>query len=265
MKNLLSGNINNMLLKIESLFKIYEPDEGIKISVLEDVNLDIKLNDDKAEIISLLSPFRGGKSTLLKMISGIENPTSGKIIYDDRIKSVPLITEKPSSFPWLNVKENVQYGIKLSKDNNILNAEHFISIAGLTGYENHYPHNKSFGFRFRISLARALPVFPRLILIDDSFKKMDSETKEEAYHLIKKIKNELNVTFIIATTNISEAILLSDKIYLLKKNIKDEFILSRSKIEQEGKMNPDEVRKIRREIEEKLFEQKIITTADFSI
>ena len=212
------------LLKIQDISKYFEMPAGARKHVLEDINLSIKNSGETGQIISILAPYGSGKTTLLKIIAALEKPTAGEIIYNGEnyipsLQKIIYIPEKPSSFPWLNVKQNLIFASSLNAGNNIENNfDEIISLVGLTGYENHIPHNDSIGFRFRISLARALVVKPDVILIDDSLKKLDIETKEEIYHMINSVANKQNINFIIATANISSAIKLSDSIFLMKKN-----------------------------------------------
>lgn len=205
------------LLKLESVNKTYSAEAGLKINVLEDISLEIQASDT-GTITSILAPFESGKSTLLKIISGITDYASGRIYINDSEtkKRIPIITEKPSSFPWFNVAQNIQLVFEFSENNKYTLAE-LISMVGLKGYEDHFPNNKSFGFRFRISLARALALNPEFILIDDSFRVMRKESREEIYVLLKELSLKKKKNFILATTNVVEAIQLSDKIFLMSK------------------------------------------------
>lgn len=200
---------------------------GAKQNVLENINILIDDTDGKGKFISILAPFASGKSTLLKIISAIEKPDGGKVylknnVYDKPIGKIALIPERPSSFPWLNVKENIAFGRRPNSSSSLGDQEVFykelIDIVGLSGYEEHFPHNESLGFRFRISLARALAAKSEIILFDEPFKRMNSETKDEIYEMIRKVIKKYNLTIILATTNITEAVYLSNKIYLMKKN-----------------------------------------------
>ena len=93
-----------------------------------------------------------------------------------------------------------------------------IALVGLEGYESFYPNNKSYGFRFRIALARSLAHQPDVILLDEPFNQMDIKTKQEILLLIRDAHKTLKTTFLLANTNITEALFLSDDIYLMKKN-----------------------------------------------
>lgn len=204
----------NFKLKLNSVGKYYFAEAGLKINVLEDISLEVPFSNGGA-ITSILAPFGSGKSTLLKIISGVIKKDSGEIAFgDSRNKNIPLIPEKPSSFPWMNVKQNIEFGLNLSK-NKRYSFEDLISLTGLTGYGDHHPDNKSHGFRFRISLARAMALNPSLILIDDSFKLMRKETKEEIHQLISGVSYSEKINFIISTTNLVETIQLSDIIFLM--------------------------------------------------
>jgi NitT/TauT family transport system ATP-binding protein len=108
--------------------------------------------------------------------------------------------------------------LKLNKNKERMSLNEIISLIELTGYESHFPDNKSYGFRFRIALGRALAVNPLFVLADDSFRIMDPETKTEIYDLIKNICSKSEITFIAATADISEAVILSDRILLMRKN-----------------------------------------------
>ena len=196
-------------MNIENLSKDYFDSTGHIVHLLEDINLNI----NEGELTSILAPTGAGKSSLLKIISRLENPTSGKI--EDNSKKKIFIPDEPSSFPWLNVKENILFNLS---NNNDTELKAVISLVGLEGYEDHYPNNKSLGFRFRISLARAIMNNADLIVIDESFTKIRDEVKKRIYLLLRRVIAEKKISFLFGTSNISEAILLSDKIFLMDKN-----------------------------------------------
>ncbi len=161
----------------------------------------------------MLAPAGAGKSSLLKIISELEDHTSGTI-QDESSKKI-FIPSKPSSFPWLNVKENVTFNIGKFEETEL---QKVINLVGLEGYKDHNPQNKSLGFRFRVSLARALFNNPEVITIDEPFSKMRDEIRNDLYRLARKVLREKNLTILFSTSNISEAILLSDKVYIMDKD-----------------------------------------------
>lgn len=201
------------ILELKNVSKNAGTETGASLQILENINLSLELQAGK--IYSLAAPLGAGKTTLLKLISGIEKPDSGQILYNGKTPNnyFPFIPEKPSSLHWMSVEENIKYipGIKRKP------AE-VIAAVGLTGYEDFIPNEKSIGFRLRISLARALALSPAMILLDDCLRNADQETKNELITLIKEISAEYSLTFVYATSNITDALNLSLIIYLMKKN-----------------------------------------------
>ena len=240
-------------LELQNVSKYFIGPAGSKFNVLEDISFLIETPDDKSNFISILASFASGKTTLLKIISALEKPDSGKVLlmkepYIISSGKIPYIPEKPSSFPWLNVEQNINF-VSENKTNDL---KELIDSVGLTGYENHHPHNESTGFRFRISLARALAVNPNFILLDDPFKRMSSITKDEIYELLRLIQEKFKVSFILATTNIAEAVYLSNKIFLMKKNpgkIIEEIKLDAETLGKKGLNSHDRFISLRNEIE----------------
>ena len=240
-------------LELQNVSKFFVGPAGAKFNVLEDISFSIEIPDDKSSFISILASFASGKTTLLKIISAIEEPDSGNVLlmkepYIKPAGKIPYIPEKPSSFPWLNVEENINF----VRQNKAGDLKELVENVGLTGYENHHPHNESLGFRFRISLARALAVKPDFILLDDPFKRMNSITKDEIYDLLRAIQGKYKVSFILATTNIAEAVYLSNKIFLMKKNpgkIIEEIKLDAETLRKKGLNSHERFISLRNEIE----------------
>ncbi len=202
--------MKNSKLEIIGVSKEYKDDFGFRVKLLENISFEIS----PQKCTGIIAPSGSGKTSLLKIIAGLENPTSGQII-EHRFMNVVFIPTQPSSFPWFTVKENLEFASKLDDEKELIN---IIKIIGLEGYENHIPHNKSLGFRFRIALGRALANDADLIVLDEPFNNMDIITKEEMYNLIRDVFIEYNIPFLIGTTNITEALFLSDEVHLMKKN-----------------------------------------------
>lgn len=199
---------NNSIIQIKNLGKEYSH-SGLKLQVLSNLTFDLGVRT----FTSILAPHKSGKSVLLEIIAGLEEPSTGTI--DNKSNIVSYIPSKPSSFPWLSVKENVEIANKF-KGGEKFNITELIKLTGLSGYEDHFPNNKSLGFRLRISLARALASNPALILLDDPFYQMDQITKSEIYPLLRQIFLSTGISFLIATSNITEAVFLADRIIILK-------------------------------------------------
>lgn len=265
-------NNRTNLLSVQNLSKSYTSVSGLRLTILKDLNFSFNTVHEKGKIISILAPFGAGKSTLLRIISGLENADEGKILlneekFETANGEIAYIPEKPASFPWYDVRKNIELPVKAASVKNPNSVNNLISIVGLSGYEDHFPHDSSYGFRFRITLARALAVNPKLILIDDSFKIMDAETRNEIYFLIRRISRELNINFLVATTNIHEAIFLSDEILLMKKN--PGFIFNQISVHEKFRSAEfkvtDEVISFRNEIESLFRKEDNIETTNFSI
>jgi NitT/TauT family transport system ATP-binding protein len=207
------------LLSIYNLTKSYPSDNGLQNFVIKDLNLSIPLSD-KGMIYSIVAPFSAGKTTLLKIISGIENYDSGKVEFSSEVTKIkPFIPESYSTLPWLNVKNNIKIWGKTNSidfSDNILTE--LLEDVCLTNYEDYNPQSANSGFQFRVALGRAIYFSPKIILIDDSFKEFEQDTRNEIYNLLKNIVHKYKLNIILATSNIIEAIFLSNKIFLMGKS-----------------------------------------------
>jgi ABC-type nitrate/sulfonate/bicarbonate transport system ATPase subunit len=194
--------MSQKIIKIDSISKKYSDSTGYVVQLFENISFEIE------KVTTILAPTGTGKSSLLKIIAGI----------DEGEKSVTtkniFIPQKPSSFPWLNVKENITFNNKIAAKE----LKDIIKLVGLEGYDDHFPNNNSIGFRFRISLARAIANNPDLLLIDESLTKLTPKRKLELYALLRKVALEKGIPILYATSSITEAIRLSDKIVLMSQN-----------------------------------------------
>jgi len=197
------------MIEVRKITKVILDELGIKQDLLKEISFDIP----DGKITSLVAPEYSNESILLKIISGLENSTSGSIANNSegRIVYIPAL---PSSFPWLNVEQNLMIG---KKTNSNISMNSYINMVGLEGYEKYRPHNSSIGFRFRISLARALSQNPSLIILDNPFRLMKPEIREEIYSIVRDINNTLKTSFLISTKDITEALSLADTLILMKK------------------------------------------------
>lgn len=244
-------------LNIDNISKHFKGASGARLNVLEDISFSIESEDGKGKFVSIIASFAGGKSTLLKIIAALEKSDNGGVelngkSYSDPTGEVAYIPEKPSSFPWMDVMGNLKFGVKDNGDEHPVND--IIKAVGLAGYENHFPDDNSSGFRFRIALGRALAAGAKVILLDDPFRRMKSVTKDEIYDLLRKLINTYGVTFLLATPNITEAVYLSNKIFLMKKNpgkIIDEIILDSKTAADRGLDRQERFLSLRKQIESK--------------
>jgi ABC-type nitrate/sulfonate/bicarbonate transport system ATPase subunit len=248
-------------LEVKNISKYFKAEAGAKKLILDNLNFSIT---EEYPVSSILTPFGGGKTTLLRILSGLDNDYTGEILLKGKKfnQKLPFIPEKPASFPWLNVSGNIKLILAMQHNNDELSHIHLqeiINLVGLTGYEDHFPDNKSYGFRFRISLARALAASPDIILLDDPLKQMDFETKNEISALIKTIAAEQNIKFIIASSNITEAASLSDLIIILYGNpinLDSQIVVNKSE---------NKIDQLRNQIQAIMLKENILNSSGFSI
>lgn len=200
----------NKFLAVNNISKDFTDSTGFNVHLLEDVSFEVEENS----ITSIVAPTGAGKSSVLKIISGLEIATAGKFEINSKKRRVVYLPSKPSSFPWYNVKENISL-----KGNDEKELNEIIKDVGLEGYETHIPNNNSLAFRFRIALGRAIATGVDVIALDEPFSKnIKPESLDRLYSLIIELRRKRKLTFILGTSNLSEAILLSDKIYTMQKD-----------------------------------------------
>ncbi len=209
--------MNTSIIKVQSVSYNYTERSGFKKNMARDVSFEI----EKGKITSLLGNDKNNNSIISKLIAGMIYPDSGEIVSEKKIIFIP---SAPSSFPWLNVKENVVYNLN-NIDEKLF--EKIIRLVGLNGYEIHFPNNKSYGFRFRISIARALMNGAQVLIFDEPFAFMDLLTKGESKELLRNINSTEKLTMIISSTSILESLGISDEIIVAKNNF-EKFIVERN-------------------------------------
>ena len=207
------------LLTLNNISKSLYLEGDVKKTIIKDLSFNIPYSE-KGSITSIIAPFGAGKTTLLKIISGIENCDSGNIKFIDSESSVrPLIPENNSNLPWLNVKQNITLWENLKKEKiSDEKLNQLIDDVGLTNYEDFQAQNINSGFQFRVSFARALTFNPGIILIDDAFKNLDVETRNEIYKMLRDTVDKYRINLLLTTTNLIEAVFLSNKIFLMSKS-----------------------------------------------
>lgn len=210
----MTGN-NETSLKISHVGKTFLIDNE-EMPVLKDIDLDIK----KGEFISIVGSSGCGKSTLLKMIIGLEDVSTGEISLHGNLENskqdieVGMAFQEARLFPWLSVKENIEFGItkKLSKAEKEKLVAEQIELVGLQGFENALPIQLSGGMQQRVSIARALVTSPEILLLDEPFGALDALTRINMQNEVLEIWKKEKKTMILVTHDIDEAIFLSDRI-----------------------------------------------------
>jgi NitT/TauT family transport system ATP-binding protein len=184
---------------------------------------DISFKARQNQFISIVGPSGCGKSTVLKMIAGLIEPTSGSVTVDGQKVQAPLrnasmVFQAPVLMPWRTVLGNVLFCIEMRGDSAAsyrAQALELIKLAGLAGFENHYPHQLSGGMQQRVSICRALLVRPALLLMDEPFGALDVLTRERMGFELQKLWSLERYTALFVTHSITEAVLLSDFIVVM--------------------------------------------------
>lgn len=210
---------------IEHLNKSYnESSKNESKYVLEDINLNL----DGGQFFILLGPSGCGKSTLLNIIAGFIEKTDGNVLIGNKKVNKPgreraVVFQHPdaSLFSWLNVKENVEFGLKMKKINkeerNKISSK-YIELVGLSGHEKKFPHELSGGMKQRVQLARVLANDPQILLMDEPFGALDAQTRRIMQKELVRIWLETQKTVVFVTHDIQEALILGQKIGIMSKS-----------------------------------------------
>lgn len=203
--------------KVTRKFQNIDP-EAEAISVLEDFQTKV----EAGRFVSIIGPSGCGKSTLLRLIAGLDTPDGGEIFLDNEKIEKPsyergFAFQQANLFPWLNVRNNIAFGLKARKEYKRKQEEvdKYIKLVGLEGFEKSYPHQLSGGMSQRVSLARALVGHPKVLLLDEPLGALDAFTRMNMQDEILKIWEENGMTMIMVTHDVDEAIYLSDQIIVM--------------------------------------------------
>ena len=207
-----------MNVTCQHLSHCYRTQAG-SLTVLNDVTFSIQTQ----EFVSLVGPSGCGKSTLLKLLSGLIQPTAGRIRLDgSRQNGQPqqaMVFQEHGLFPWLTVRENVAFGLEardVKARERLAQADYWLGEVGLTAFADSYPHHLSGGMKQRAALARACIVQPQILLMDEPFNALDAQTKWLMQEMLLQLWNAHRQTIIYVTHDIHEAILLSDRVLVMR-------------------------------------------------
>jgi len=211
-----------MTPKIEcrNITKVFIQKGKQRVHVLEDISLDVR---DK-EFLVILGPGQSGKSTLLRIIAGLETPSEGSVRLDGEDVAGPgpdrgLVFQSYMLFGWKTVMGNVELGPQLNgvaREDRRRIAQRYIDLVGLNGFEKHYPHQLSGGMKQRVGIARAYANNPKVMLLDEPFGQLDAQTRYFMEKETVRIWETEKRTVLFVTNNIDEAIFLGDRIISLR-------------------------------------------------
>ena len=208
------------ILELQNISKSY----GSSI-VLKDINLTIENN----EFFTILGSSGSGKSTLIRIIGGFVKPSSGDLIFNNKVINEEPIFKRPFNtvfqdyalFPNMNVYNNIGFGLKIRKlDTKTVSdkVEEVLSIVGLNEFKKRMPHELSGGQQQRVALARAIVCEPKVILLDEPLGALDAELRKQMQLFLKDIQKKIKTTFVFITHDQEEAIFLSDRIAVLNNH-----------------------------------------------
>ncbi len=235
------------IIELKNVSKYFQRKEGFRIKVISNFSLAI----EEGEAFTILGQKGAGKSVLLKILSNIYPPSEGSVFVNSKFAYLP---SAPSSFPWLTPFENIKFVAPDLADKEISN---LLELLGLEGYEKHYPISNSYGFRLRITIARALALNPKIIIFDEPFNLLENDVKLEIFNLLKAIKRKKLLTYVFATSNVNEALYLSDRIVIIKgepAEIIDEIDCSELEINEANFNNDSKINEFRFKIQKSLVE-----------
>ena len=206
------------LLSIEGVGKEYQV-RGKKVLALDSVDLSVA----EGEFVTIVGPSGCGKSTLLNLIVGLLRASVGRIVFrgapvDGICTKIGYVTQKDNLLPWRTLSENVEIALEIrgiEKSARRRQAEELIGRVGLSGFEDHYPHELSGGMRQRANIIRTLIYDPELILMDEPFGPLDAQTRIVLQDQLLKLWSATRKTIVFITHDLIEAITLADRVVLM--------------------------------------------------
>ena len=207
-------------LEISGLKKVYPgmaPEDNVQVFDRIDCIVE------KGQFLTIVGPSGCGKTTLLRMIAGLEEITSGEIrlngeLLNGRNEKVGMVFQEYALFPWRKLLPNIEVGLEIkgvpAKDRRA-EAMKYVGAFGLEGFENKYPKELSGGMKQRVAIARTLIANPQIVLMDEPFGSLDSQTRNNMQNFLLKIWAERKDTILFVTHNVDEAVYLSDRIAVL--------------------------------------------------
>jgi NitT/TauT family transport system ATP-binding protein len=210
-----------VVMEIDRLGRQFSGEHG-PVTALRDISLKIH----RRELVCVIGPSGCGKSTLIRIIAGLDEPSSGRMLVDGKETSGPspergMVFQGYTLFPWRTVKQNVLFGLEMAgraASEAEADARQWLDLVGLRHFADHYPHQLSGGMKQRVAIARALAPNPRVLLMDEPFGALDAQTRAQMQSHLLEIWRNVDVTILFITHDLDEAVLLADRIIVLKAN-----------------------------------------------
>lgn len=213
--------MNDPIVRVSSLHKTYLSEKGDHVA-LTGVSFEV----ERGEVVAIVGPSGAGKTTVLRIIAGLLNPTSGEALVNGR----PVAGEPPkevgfvfqdysrSLLPWFSVLSNVVLPLRskgMAKPEAIAKAREALDAVGLAGRERAHPRELSGGMQQRVAIARAIAYEPELLLMDEPFASVDAQTRMDLEDLVLPLRHRFGVSIVFVTHDVDEAVYLSDRVIVL--------------------------------------------------
>ncbi len=211
-----------MSVSLESLSKTFhESKSGAEIPAIRNIDYELESN----RFYSVIGPSGCGKTTLLRLIAGLETASEGRVLLDGEeitrpSRKVGLVFQEYALFSWRSVLENIEFGLevqRITKHRRREMALKYIARFGLSGFEEKFPKELSGGMQQRVAIARTMIVKPRVLLMDEPFGALDSQTRNSLQEFLVDVWGKSRETIVFVTHNIDEAVFLSDKIIMMSR------------------------------------------------
>ena len=203
-------------LSIQGVSRTFTSHKGVRTQALLPVDFEVREND----FVTILGPSGCGKSTMLRIVAGLDFPTTGQVLLDGKLVQEPgadrgMVFQSYTLFPWLTVAQNIRFGLREKGASEAIQKErsdYFIAKVGLRGFENHYPKQLSGGMQQRTAIARALANDPKILLMDEPFGALDNQTRVLMQELLLGIWEAERKTVMFVTHDIDEAIFMANRV-----------------------------------------------------
>jgi NitT/TauT family transport system ATP-binding protein len=208
------------MLKITNISKTFKKNNGGKVLAIDNMSLEV----DENEFVCIVGASGCGKTTTLRLISGLEVPTEGKIVLEGSQINGPgpergVVFQEYTLFPWRNVLDNITFGLevkKIDKRKRRQTAKKYLEMVGLADYASAYPYELSGGMQQRVAIIRALILSPKILLMDEPFGALDARTRDFLQNELLRIWITERKTILFVTHSINEAVFLADRVVVMK-------------------------------------------------
>ena len=203
-------------LEIQNISRVFPGKKGTQTQALTPIDFNVNEND----FVTILGPSGCGKSTMLRIIAGLDHPTTGQVLLDGKRITSPgadrgMVFQSYTLFPWLTVEQNICFGLRekgMSAAEQKERSAYFINRVGLKGFEQHFPKQLSGGMQQRTAIARALANDPKILLLDEPFGALDNQTRLLMQELLLGIWESAQKTVLFVTHDIDESIFMANRI-----------------------------------------------------